>query len=378
MNIQEYIEKKKVIQSLLLNYIENDNKEETFQNLIKSIEDQKILNNHHEFKLLLCLILKVANNHYRTSDFFFKIEKIFNVFKKDIKKNFSNSEIFNLFKNNKRILLILIKEEIITIDKTISSVMTEYKYEEMKYPKYFFPEIKNFINESLIESNNKETNDQFEEKRKNGENDNYICQLIRNDMIDEFITYVNQTNLPLSSKIKPSIFETNSFLIKKRPSLIEYSAFFGSIQIFRYLYLNKIQLTPSLWIYAIHSQNPELIHLLEENDVQPDDISYEKCFQESIKCHHIELTNYIQNNLLVDKNKINENLVGYTFHYHNYAFFPNDFNHDFIFFYLCEFGYFTLVEFLLQTKKININAKIDRGIFNIFFFLNKIQRKIFF
>lgn len=80
MNIQEYIEKKKVIQSLLLNYIENDNKEETFQNLIKSIEDQKILNNHHEFKLLLCLILKVANNQYRTSDFFFKIEKIFNVF----------------------------------------------------------------------------------------------------------------------------------------------------------------------------------------------------------------------------------------------------------------------------------------------------------
>ena len=78
----------------------------------------------------------------------------------------------------------------------------------------------------------------FEEKRQKGENDSYLCELIRTDSIEDFISYVNQKNISLSSKIKSSIFETNSFLVEKEPSLIEYTAFFGSIQIFQYL-LNK-------------------------------------------------------------------------------------------------------------------------------------------
>lgn len=52
-----------------------------------------------------------------------------------------------------------------------------------------------------------------------GENDDFICTLIRNDSIEDFVTYVNQTNLSLTSQIKPSIYETNSYLIDKEPAL---------------------------------------------------------------------------------------------------------------------------------------------------------------
>ena len=71
--------------------------------------------------------------------------------------------------------------------------------------------------------------------------------MIRDDNVVEFITYVNKNNISLNSMIQTSIYETNSFLLKKQSvlrrnddgvTLIEYAAFFGSIQIFQYLQMN--------------------------------------------------------------------------------------------------------------------------------------------
>ena len=58
--------------------------------------------------------------------------------------------------------------------------------------------------------------------------------------------------------------------MQKTPTLIEYSTFFGSIQIIQYLKYNKVPLTNSLWLYAIHSNNTEVIHFLEENEIKPE------------------------------------------------------------------------------------------------------------
>ena len=180
--------------------------------------------------------------------------------KKDYFTQFSNYEIFLIFKSNKRILLFLIEEGILTVDKIIASKIQENDFEYANYRHYFYPEIKPFIEKS--KDNNDEVNwediekvvgeygEKFEEKRKNGENDNYICELIRNDSIVEFIVHINKLNIPLNSNIKPSIFETNPFLMKNQPTLIEYAAFFGSIQILNYLNTNNIELTSSLWPYA--------------------------------------------------------------------------------------------------------------------------------
>ena len=65
--------------------------------------------------------------------------------------------------------------------------------------------------------------------------------------------------------------------------------------------MNNVKLTSSLWIYAIHSRNAELIHLLEENGIESEDKTFEECLKESIKCHHNDIANYIKENCLDEK-----------------------------------------------------------------------------
>lgn len=59
----------------------------------------------------------------------------------------------------------------------------------------------------------------------------------------------------------------NLFLIENEPTLIEYAAFFGSIKIFNYLRIHNVDLNSSLWIYSIHSNKIQMIHLLEDLEV---------------------------------------------------------------------------------------------------------------
>ena len=209
----------------------------------------------------------------------------------------------------------------------------------------------------------------YESKQEIGENDDIISEIIRKDLIEEFIIYVNKNEYSLNNKIEYSIFETNDFLIKhKDTTLIEYAAFFGSTQIFKYLYKNGVELTPSLWIYGIHSDNPELIHLLEENEVEPPHYSYEKCIKESIKCHHNDVTNYIQSNLINEdieniddidyiKNYKN-NIYSYSFHYYNFSYFPEEIKNKIIFYYACQYDYFDIVKYYMNTFQIDIKEKI--------------------
>ena len=58
-------------------------------------------------------------------------------------------------------------------------------------------------------------------------------------------------------------------MIKK--CLIEYASFFGSIQIIQYLRYSNVQLMRSMWLYVIHSNNVELVHFLEENEIKPEE-----------------------------------------------------------------------------------------------------------
>ena len=230
------------IQNSVLQFIENVEKvEENFQNLIQLLDDHKIRDDKHFLKSFLYLVSKISNNHYREKDFFSKIEQILTELKNDIKKCLTNHEIFKIFKGNKRIILFLIEQDLIKIDEQIAD-----KIINNKNTQYFYPEIKNFLSEEEQQKISSELPENFEENRKIGENDDQICELIRNDMIDEFITHVNRMNISLKSNVCNSIFETNPFLIDKEISLIEYAAFFGSIQIFNYLYKNGVELTSSL------------------------------------------------------------------------------------------------------------------------------------
>ena len=209
MSINGYIEKMKKIQNSLLKFLEEKvDVEENYENLKKIIADQKITENKHDLKSFLRLLIKISNNHRRVASFIEKIERIFREIKMEIKSRFSNSEIFELFKSNKRILLFLIKEDLLKIDENIFSKITKEEYIKNKYPQYFSPEIKPFLTEEFIqkyqkkhsepkwiEETIKEIPENFEKKRLEGENDNYMCELIRKQKTKDFIAFMNRKGL---------------------------------------------------------------------------------------------------------------------------------------------------------------------------------------
>ena len=369
MNVQEEIENMKKIHSHILNLLDQENdQEEVFQNIIHEIQDQKLSKDSHLFKTFLHMISKILNNHYRYPNFFTKIEKIILTFKTEIKQFFPNKEIYQIFDKNPKFLLFLYREKIIEIDEETLKLISPRNFV------YLFPKLA-FENKILLE-----LPENYYEKQQVGENDEPISQIIREDSIEEFITYVNKNDYPLNSYIKKSIFETNDFLNKQNNTrLIEYAAFFGSTQIFKYLYKNGVELTSSLWLYGIHSDNAEMIHLLEENQVKPPNESYEECIKESIKCHHNDITNYILSNQINEdieninkikfEEKYKENIYSYCFHYYNFSYFPSEIEHKIIFYYACEYDYFNIVEYFLKTKQIDLKAKIIiRNIFNDIFY----------
>ncbi|KAK8897693.1 hypothetical protein M9Y10_015658 [Tritrichomonas musculus] len=372
MNIQETVEEMKRVQDILLEFLNSDSDSEIyFQKLEETLKDMILCDKKKEFKLFLHLLLKLSNHHYRCVHFTNRIEQILNHIKEDIKQNFSNSDIFRIFKSNKRIILYLLEQNIITIDEYIVNTITNDKYKRKKYHSYFSPEIQSFKKDK--NSIRKELPEDFYEKRKIGANDDNISRFIQQDSIDDFITYVNKNICPLNSTIEPTIYETNPFLNDKEMTLIEYAAFFGSIQIFKYLRLNEVKLAPSLWICAIHSNQADIIHILEENHIEPEEKGYNECLKESIKCHHYDLANYFLNNYLLNNEKdVDESLQVYCIQYYNFDFMNTDFKGEKAFYYMCKNDYYSFAKVMINDiNDINMGIILRRI---AIYFCNKIQK----
>ena len=386
MSIQEkHLEDFKKIHAEILDFLEKDEKsEEDFQNLIDLIDELNIRNNEHNLTLFLQLISSISKNYHRNSFFIDKIEQILRNLEKDIKQNLTKSKIFKIFKGNKRILLFLFEEKFLIMDRYIIQILNTEKYLKSNYPEYFAPEIKPFISEKWFPTNNLlerisfEIPDNFNELRKEGENDNYICELIRKDSIDEFVQYVNKKNYSIGSTIESSIFETNSFLIKKqiesnesqnKLTLIKYALFFGSFQIFKYLQLNGVEFTPELFKYAIHGKNAEIIHILEENQKNNQN-EINEYLEESIKCHHNDITNYLLDKYFRIEEKDSNRFLIQNIKYYNFQFIQNEKINENSILYICQYNYYSLLNILLNEKKIDVNKIILE-------YFNSIQNYIF-
>lgn len=377
MDFHNYLNGEKELQSCLLRFLDQDGiNDEDFESLIKLIDEQNIRGSRSEIKDFFYLISKISTYHHRTPDFANKIDKILSSFLKELKENFSNIEIFNIFKRNKRVLLFLIQNDSFTIDESIASTMLKLKYRKLKYPHYFYPEIKSFITDEKQQRDiqkevDKQTNggsDIFEQKRKTGENDNKICEIIRNDSINDFTSHVTQNKLSLYSTIEHSIFETSPLLVKGEPTLLDYAAFYGSIQIFNFLKDNS-KITADSWIYGIHGQNLEIIQSFESHHIRPRDVTYTNCLRESFKCHHNEIAAYIKEKLLDVREARVHQVYCECIKFYDYNNFPEDLNDQVAFIYLCQADNAKLVDELLKLQKKNfkINEKIENIIQNNFF-----------
>ena len=140
-------------------------------------------------------------------------------------------------------------------------------------------------------------------------------------------------------------------------TFIEYSAFYGSLEIIKNIRSKGVDFPKKIWSRAINSENAELIQYLENNN-------FKEILYMSIYCHHNNISKYIFNNYineedLKDRNEKSCFLNFYRscFECHNYCFFPKDTKYKNILFYLYNFNYPWLVKLLIQDSKIDVNAK---------------------
>lgn len=351
----DYMKRMREIQDQILEFLDDiESDQQKFDRLSTLLISIKTKNDKYELKSLLYLISKITKNHFRCPAFFDRIKKIINIFQEEIKQTFSNVEIFDIFTNNKLLLLLLIENEIITLDQDIISKISEKE----DYITFLYPEI------SKVQPDIKPRNipEHFDEKRRYGENDSYCCELIRNDNAVEFIVLYNKNEINLEMKVPYSIYETNPFLLKKEATLIEYSAFFGSVDIFNFLRMNCIRINSSLWLYAIHGKNADIIHCLEENKVEIENNDFQILLKESIKCHNNDLANYFKDNFVKEidiHSNYFKNEFSYAFNFYNFKFIPDQLDEPFFFFYAIEYDYFNLVNYYLKNiKNLDINRTI--------------------
>lgn len=116
--------------------------------------------------------------------------------------------------------------------------------------------------------------------------------------------------------------------------------------------------------------NEEIIRILEDNHIVNNKDFYEKCFSESIKCHHNSTANYIENEFLNNHHVKSNNFLSYYFHYYNFLFFPDDLSNNSILFYACRYDYFNIVEYLLKTRKIDFKKTMILLLILITFYID--------
>ncbi|KAK8881126.1 hypothetical protein M9Y10_003855 [Tritrichomonas musculus] len=390
----EYLKKMKSIQEKLLEFIDNDENSQTqIKNLNDFFKEKKIDTNQNELNNILHMISVIEENRHRNRSFFKNISLIFEILQEPIKSFFSSYRLIKIFQNDKRILYHLLKVGLISIEERMtnsnfwisiySSDNCDSRFKDLElYPNFFekekyieipkeklakffliysYPlfsksEHKGECYDNLKDLEeyklNTENIDEFIGfKLEVGENEDDLCQIIRNDLIEDFQRYLSKTNLDLSMKIKRSFFETNQLLIENQPSLIEYAAFFGSVKIFKFLYMNhQVEIKPDIIKYATHGMNYEIIHLIEDKKELFDNIenSMELAYIEAQKCYDFDLIEYYAQK--VDFKDDDMPLSCY-----NFSFFPESIEHFTDYFDLFKYNYATLYSILKKETRNILN-----------------------
>lgn len=358
-SILEYIKDLVRVQNLLITYIDEDeNENENYTDLTNYIQSSKILEDKDKAKSFFHLLSCIFNNHHRKASFLRKIDQLTNQYKKDLFKHFSEDVILDLFRANKRFAL---------------SIFGDPQNNEKLNPE--------LIKKLHYSNDKKDTEEEFEKKIRDGENDELLQEYIRKDEIEQFVTLLTQKAVNVNHIINRSQFESHSYLNDNSVSLIEYAAFFGSIQIFHNLKYSDAKLSQNLWPTVIHGRNNDLVHILEENKIDLPNDGYVSVAQEAIRCHHNEYVDYIKNNLYDDEtlNSINteQKALYAAFEAYNFEIMDQQLQVENIvldqniFRILLENDYYYILKILIDSKKFNVNSNLGGIFFYLFFFMTK-------
>ena len=93
------------------------------------------------------------------------------------------------------------------------------------------------------------------------------------------------------------------------PTLIEYASFFGSIKIFKFLLMQNAKIDENIWGYAVHGQNYDIIHMIEDKHIEP---FY--CVQSAIRYYRYDLFEYFTDaqNIKINRDCINRAILNFN------------------------------------------------------------------
>ena len=116
--------------------------------------------------------------------------------------------------------------------------------------------------------------------------------LLQKDDIDGFISFLsNHPTIDIISEQELGDGYYYSLFGCKSISLIDFCCFFGSLKCFKYLLLNKCEITGKTLYYSIAGGNQEIIGILLQNGY-----TFEEFLTISVKYHRYELTNWLNEN----------------------------------------------------------------------------------
>lgn len=373
MELKDYISRMKMLYSALLKYIDSDDDSpESFQEFAAFLKGNDFGGNADELRTILNLISKVSKHHRGGQNQTAKLKKVIAHFLPVIKQTLSNLDLFRIFRGSRLLLLFLFDEQAVRVDEEVAYLVSQKV--GMHGLNFFYPEVKRFLTKNgkygpIIASNTTFKKDEtFERKRREGENDSLICSLIREDSLEDFVRKFCEEKRSPSDDVPPSLFETHPMLIKKKATLIEYSAFFGSRRVLGYLLERKSDeggaiedCDESLWLFAVCSGSEEVIHLLEEHGIAPGDGVYAECLSESVKCHHNGIARYIASKMEAEGEDGEAGMSENFFSSYNFEFFPQDFaDYESAFEQACQYDYVTIVKILLDTGKLDLREVLVR------------------
>lgn len=242
------------------------------------------------------LITIIQIGFFARHSYYDKYEKLIEELLPYIKQFFTSDEIY-YFSILNQIKLFFYQKGLITIDtiiqkskifKSVSYLFAYEIYQERNEEFIKFFGSKEFFFKEVGYS----TFESFLEFRKAWTNDNPVSVSIRADDADKLQELIAKTNLNYDYQIPYSIYEDLSCFFKKKnmPSMIDYAAFYGSVNVFKYLMMNNSKITQKTMEYAVYGGCYEIIHILENTNC-PNSSALEA----SIRVHNNELYDYFIN-----------------------------------------------------------------------------------
>lgn len=226
-----------------------------------------------------------------------------------IRKGISEQQLFEIISSSRCLLVFFFENDLLSLD-FLKKEIPKFDFRYL----LFFPEIKNnkpelftsmmiYVYYSRFVKNIEASMsiEDFQNYRRIGHDSSEIAQIIRNDDLTEFQQIFSQNNMSFEHVLDKSLFESDK-LLSTPPNLIEYSAFFSSINIFKFLYLLLSQVEEyepkkiySLYLFAIAGGSFEIIHLVENLNLDTNLID-KQAMKYSIYYHQNDLCEYLHSN----------------------------------------------------------------------------------